>query len=51
MTTCIEYEVTSVEEAKEALSQLQLAFDYRKKTPSAPGTWVLLINGFAEDAL
>jgi hypothetical protein len=39
MTTCIEYEVTSVEQAKGALSQLQLAFDYRKKTPSASGTW------------
>jgi hypothetical protein len=51
MTTCIEYEVTSVEEAKRALSQLQLAFDYRKKTPSAPGTWVLLIDGFGPEHL
>jgi hypothetical protein len=49
MTTCIEYEVTSLEEAKRALLQLQLAFDYRKKTPSAPGTWVLLIDGFAPE--
>ena len=48
--TCIEYEVTSsMKEAKGALSQLQLAFDYRKKTPSAPGTWVLLIDGFAPE--
>ncbi len=48
-TECIEYEVISVEAAKGALSQLQLAFDYRKKTPSAPGTWVLLIDGFAPE--
>jgi hypothetical protein len=47
--TCIEYQVISVEEAKGALSQLQLAFDYRKNTPSAPGTWVLLIDGFAPE--
>lgn len=49
MITCIEYQVTSVEEARGALSQLQLAFDYRKKTPSAPGTWVLLVDGFAPE--
>jgi len=46
--TCIEYQVTSVEEAKGALEQLQLAFDYRKKTTSASGTWVLLIEGFGK---
>ncbi len=47
---CIEYHVTSVEVAKRALEELQLAFDYRKETPSAPGTWVLLVDGFTEDA-
>lgn len=46
---CIEYHVTSVEVAKRALEELQLAFDYRKETPSAPGTWVLLIDGFAPE--
>lgn len=44
----IEYEVTDVETARRALENLELAFDYRKKTPAAPGIWVLLVNGLAE---
>jgi hypothetical protein len=33
----------------EAWSPFMLAFDYRKKTPAAPGTWVLLIEGVAPE--
>jgi hypothetical protein len=45
----IEYEVTDVEGAREALEELDLAFDYRRETPSAPGIWVVLIDGFGPD--
>jgi hypothetical protein len=34
---------------KGALEELQLAFDYRKDTPSASGTWISLVNGLAPE--
>lgn len=43
----IECFVTDVETARGALEELNLAFDYRKATPAAPGTWVLLVDGLA----
>ena len=48
-TVCIQYHVTDISEARNVLEELQLAFDFRKKTPSAPGVWVLLIDGLAEE--
>lgn len=47
--SCIEYHVTDLSIARPALKQLQLAFDFRKKTPSASGTWVLLVDGLARE--
>ena len=43
------YHVTNVDIARKALEELDLAFSYRKDTPSAPGTWILLIDGLATD--
>ena len=45
----IEYRVTDVEVAREVLEELDLAFDYRRETPSAPGVWVVLVDGFGPD--
>jgi hypothetical protein len=46
---CIEYHVTSIEVAVGALENLQLALHYRKMTPSAPATWVLLVDGLTPE--
>src|SRR5262245_21810428 len=48
-TMCIQYHVTNTSEAQNALEELQLALDFRKKTPSAPGVWVLFIDGLTEE--
>lgn len=45
----IEYHVTDVATAREALEELDLAFFARRDDPSMTGTWVVLVDGFAPD--